>query len=125
MNGNNCLQIFSVCDKIAKYDVTHMYTYNKNGNPLGLANSLTFKMGNYFSGATDMPIKVFLIDEDGERTYLLGSNDDFYTFPVTTGLEDKAFTFDAINVVSVVFVTKSPASSSVYLYVGDMLLSYK
>ena len=114
-----------VVNFVGGYSMTHMYTYNKDGNPLGLANSLTFKMGNYFSGAADMPIKVFLIDEDGERTYLLGSADDFYTFPVTTGLEDKAFTFDAINVVSLVFVTKSPASSSVYLYVGDMLLSYK
>ena len=82
-------------------------------------------MGNYFSNAADMPIKLFLIDAIGNRTYLLGSADEFYTFPVTSGLEAKDFTFDPINAVSVVVVTKSAVSGSVYLYIGDMVLSYK
>ena len=114
-----------VVNFVGGYSMTHMYTYNKNGDPLGLANSLTLKMGNYFSNAADMPIKLFLVDENGNRTYLLGSADEFYTFPVTSGLEAKDFTFDPINAVSVVVVTKSAVSGSVYLYVGDMVLSYK
>ena len=114
-----------VVNFVGGWSMTNMFTYNKGGESLGLANSLTLKIGNYFTGATEIPMKLFLIDKAGNRIYLIGSADEFYAMPVTTGLEDKVFTFDPAEIVSVVVVNKSTASASVYLYMGDMLLSYK
>ena len=113
-----------VVNVVGGWSMTNMFTYNKNGESLGLANKLTVKIGNYFSNAAEFPVKLFLVKTDGSRIYLLGSADSFYNFPVTTGLEAQEFTFDAAEIVSVVIVNKSTKSDSVYLYFGDMLLTY-
>ena len=114
-----------VVNFVGGYSMTNKFTYNKGGESLGLANTLTLKVGNYFSNAADFPVKLYLIDKDGNNIYLIGSADNFETVPVTTGLVDKEFTFDAKEIVSLVVVNKSTVNGSVYLYVGDMVLSYK
>ena len=102
----------------------YQYTYNKGGTPIGVANKLTFKAGNYYDPKQPIPIKVLLIDKAGNKTYLIGSADEFVEFAVTTGLVDQEFTFDAKEVVSIVVVTKSTYNGSCYVYVGDMHLTY-
>lgn len=113
-----------VVNVVGGWSMTNMFTYNKGGESLGLANKFTVKIGNYFSNAAEFPVKLFLVKTDGSRIYLLGSADEFYSFPVTTGLEAKEFTFDPAEIVSVVIVNKSTKSDNVYLYFGDMVLSY-
>ncbi|MBO4667931.1 MAG: Ig-like domain-containing protein [Bacilli bacterium] len=106
------------------YGMTMRWTYNLNGGSLGLANKLTFKVGNYWSNAEAMQVKVKLVDKDGNDHFLIGSASEFGSVPVTTGLVDQELTFDPINVKSVVFVTKSAVNGSTYLYVGNLLLTY-
>ena len=100
----------------------YRYTYNKNGAAIGIANKLTFKVGNYYN-AQILPTKVILIDTAGTSHYLVGSADAFYDFPVTDGLINQELTFDAAEIKSIVVVCKS-AQNSAYLYVGDLHLTY-
>ena len=107
------------------YGMTMRWSYNLNGGSLGLANKLSFKVGNYWSNAAEMQVKVKLVDKDGNDHYLIGSATEFGSVPVTTDLVDQALTFDAIDVKTVVFVTKSAVNGSTYLYVGNLLLTYE
>ena len=106
------------------YGTTFRYTYNKGGAALGIANSLTFKMSNHWSGAEAIQVKVIVIDMYGMSHYLLGSSDAFYEFHVTTGLEEFNLAFPDMEVKAVAFATKSAKSASTYLYVGDLKLTY-
>ena len=106
------------------YSMSMRWTYNKDGAALGLANKFSLKMGNYWSNAQTMQVKIILEDYSGNKTYLMGSADAFEDFAVTTGLVDKVFTFDTIDVKSVIFVTKSTVGDSTYLYIGNVVLEY-
>ena len=37
-----------VVNFVGGYSMAYQYTYNKGGTPIGIANKLTFKAGNYF-----------------------------------------------------------------------------
>lgn len=106
------------------YSMSMRWTYNKDGAALGLANKFSLKMGNYWSNAQTMQVKIILEDYSGNKTYLMGSADAFEDFAVTTSLVDKVFTFDTIDVKSVIFVTKSTVGDSTYLYIGNVVLEY-
>ena len=113
-----------VVNVVSGYSTAHKFTYNKNGSPLGVANKLTFKAGNYFGGAQVIPVKVVLVDKAGNSTYLVGTADSFYDFPVTEDLVDQLFTFDATEVASIAIVAKSSLNSA-YLYLADIHLTYE
>ena len=115
-----------VTNMVGGYSTSYMYTYSQNDASLGLANHFEFVAGNYFSNATDMKIKVKLVDMAGNDHFLLGSsgNDGWYTFHVTTGLEKFSFDFDEIEVKRIVFVNNSTVGASVYFYAGQMSLRH-
>jgi len=113
-----------VVNMVNGYSVPMRFTYNKDGEVLGLANKLSFKVGNYFSGAQDFSVKVKLVLANGSEIFIAGDANNWVTIPVTQGLIDQELTFDAAEVKSVVFVTKSAVNGSTYLYVGNCVLSY-
>ena len=113
-----------VVNMVNGYSVPMRFTYNKDGEVLGLANKLSFKVGNYFSGAQDFSVKVKLVLANGSEIFIAGDANNWVTIPVTQGLIDQELTFDAAEVKSVVFVTRSSISGSTYLYVGNCVLSY-
>ncbi|MBO4623112.1 MAG: DUF5011 domain-containing protein [Bacilli bacterium] len=113
-----------VVNMVNGYSVPMRFTYNKDGEVLGLANKLSFKVGNYFSGAQDFSVKVKLVLANGSEVFIAGDANNWVTIPVTQGLIDQELTFDAAEVKSVVFVTRSSISGSTYLYVGNCVLSY-
>ena len=114
-----------VVNMVNGYSVPMRFTYNKDGEVLGVANKLTFKVGNYYTGATAMSVKVKLVLANGSEIFIAGDANNWATIPVTNGLIDQELTFDAAEVKSVVFVTKSANNGSTYLYVGNCVLGYE
>ena len=114
-----------VVNMVNGYSVPMRFTYNKDGAALGVANKLTFKVGNYFSGATAMSVKVKLVLANGTEVFIAGDANNWVTIPVTQGLIDQELTFDTAEVKSVVFVTRSTNNGSTYLYVGNCVLGYE
>ena len=114
-----------VVNMVNGYGVPMRFTYNLDGAALGVANKLTFKVGNYYSGAQNMSVKVKLVLTNGTEVFIAGDANNWVTIPVTSGLIDQELTFDAAEVKSVVFVTKSSISGSTYLYVGNCVLGYE
>ena len=114
----------NVVNMVSGYSNTYRYTYN-TGVYLGKANTLSFKVGNYFSGAKEYGVKVVILDKAGNSHYILGDASNFYNVPVTTGLVDQVLTFDDIDVYAVRIVCKSTLQASAYLYVGELNLKYE
>ena len=114
-----------VVNMVNGYSVPMRFTYNKDGAALGVANKLTFKVGNYYTGATAMSVKVKLVLANGTEVFIAGDANNWATIPVTSGLIDQELTFDAAEVKSVVFVTRSTNNGSTYLYVGNCVLGYE
>ena len=106
------------------WGMTMRYTYS-TGESLGIANKLSLRMGNYWSNAQAMSIKIKVVTTAGQDIYILGSASEFYSFHVTTDVEDIELPFDAAEIKSVVFVTKSSVQDSTYLYIGNVLLTYE
>ena len=114
-----------VVNMVNGYSVPMRFTYNKDGAALGVANKLTFKVGNYYTGATAMSVKVKLVLVNGTEVFIAGDANNWATIPVTQGLIDQELTFDTAEVKSVVFVTRSTNNGSTYLYVGNCVLGYE
>ena len=110
-----------VVNFVSGYSIPHKYTYTDEGG-IGIASKITFKVGNYFGGADVIPLKVILVDYNGVNHYIVGSQDEFFDFSVTTGLVDQEFTFENIDVEKIVVCVNSKASASAYLYVGPIHL---
>ena len=106
------------------YGMSMRYTFS-NGHSLGLANKLSFKVGNYFSGAQDISVKVKIVLADGSEKFIAGDADNWVTIPVGTDLVDQALTFDDAEVKAIVFVTRSAMQGNAYLYIGDAHLTYE
>ncbi|MBP5551358.1 MAG: DUF5011 domain-containing protein [Bacilli bacterium] len=106
------------------YGMTMRFTYG-TGSSLGLANTLSFKMGNYWSDKAEMSIKIKVVTVAGKEIYVLGSSSEWYAFHTTTDVEDFNLHFDAAEIKQVVFVTKSALQKSTYLYVGSLHLTYE
>lgn len=106
------------------YSMSFRYSYSQNDASLGLANQLAFKAGNYFSGAQSIRMKIKIVDIYDREYYILGNQDTWYLFDVTTGLEDFILDFAEKEVKKVVFVTQSIMSGNAYLYVGNLHLRY-
>lgn len=110
------------------WSTPNRYTYNLNGASLGVANTLTLKVGNYYTPNTTFNIKVSIIDMNGNTIFLLGDANNWFTMPVTGGetpLIAQTLTFDAVEVQSVRVTINSSYQGSQFLYVADdALLSY-
>ena len=106
------------------YGMTMRFTYG-TGSSLGLANTLSFKMGNYWSDKAEMSIKIKVVTVAGKEIFVLGSSSEWYTFHTTTDVEDFNLHFDAAEIKQVVFVNKSALQKSTYLYVGSLHLTYE
>ncbi len=107
--------------------VTNKFVYNEGGRALGLANDFSIALANDQAGADELKLKLVVIGEDGGLTYLLGSADNFYSFPVTDGfvtVEKKLL--EPIVVRSFYFVTKNESElETQYLYADDLRIRYK
>lgn len=114
----------TVVNMFSANSMTYKYIYNENGDNIGVANKMTLKIGNYWSNAMAYRMKLVLIDVEGNYIYLLGgpngSDNEWYDFPVTTGLEDFSFGFANTNIQSFMFICKSANPDYTYLYVGDI-----
>ena len=107
--------------------VTNKFVYNEGGRALGLANEFSLDLANDFAGASELKLKLVAVDENGGLTYLIGSADNFYSFPVTDGfvtVEKKLV--EPIVIQSFYFVTKNESESDVqYLYADRLRIRYK
>ena len=100
-------------------DTTYRYTYTPVEG-IGLANYLSIDLGNYYSGVI-VPIKIAYITTDNVWHYVLGSKDDFYQMPVTTGLEHYATAIEEANIKSIVLVGKASGSKG-YIYMDNLTI---
>lgn len=107
------------------YSMTYNYTYVGDGTGLGVANHFAIKLGNWFSGAQAMNIKISILDTSGTKHYLVGDASNFYSFPVTTTLTqlEQTLTSD-IDVKSVCITTKSSMNGNAYLYMDDIVINH-
>ena len=114
-----------VVNMYANTGTTLKYTYNKSGQPIGLANYFAVDIGNYFSPNKPINVKIALVDTKGVVTYLAGSSSEWYSFAATTGLETFKVYLDApINLQSFYFVLKGTQGDQ-YLYTTNYVATYK
>ena len=99
-------------------------TFSK-GESLGLANTLSFKAANDYTGAAEMSVKLKVVDVNDHDIYVLGGEGDngWVTLPVQA-LKAYKLTFDEAEIKAVVVVAKSAANGK-YLYIGDFFLTYE
>ena len=106
------------------YSTPYMYRYNLDEVVRGV-NTASIKIGNYFNGAAVAPMKIVLVLEDDSLVYLMGDANNFYSFPVTTGLEPLSVTLPQnVNVKAFYIVIKSALSGGGYIYIDDVELKY-
>ena len=115
----------TVVNMAAGYSMTYQYVFNYQGeNPIAKGNSFSIDLGNYFTGAQPMGVKVSLFAKYNgllQTFYVVGSTDDFYTLGVTTGLETFTFTYDyEIEIYEIRITNKSTASANCYLYMDNL-----
>ena len=112
---------------------TNMYTSTgalmrykyATGVSLGLANTLTFKYANNFSGGSyELKYRVHIIDIEGNQITILGSEDNWISISANTGITPITLNFDDVEVMQVVFELHGTSSANQYLYVGDLYLTY-
>ena len=108
-----------VVNMVGGYSMTYKYTYTLD-EPLENIGKVSLKLSNHWSGAQAMPIKVAVVLSDDSIVYILGSSSEFYSFHVTTGLEEFSQTFDPSEVKAFYIVTKSPKADGGYLYLDDL-----
>ena len=114
-----------VVNMAAGNSTTMQYILNFNGTtPIAKGNAFTIDLGNYFSGAKPMGVKVSLLVKVGGYTqtvYVLGSTDDYYTFPVTTAFETFTYVADMeVEVYEIRITNKSNNSGNFYLYMDNV-----
>ena len=107
------------------YSTPYRYTYNENGESLGLANFFSIDLGNYFSGAAACPMKIALTTVDGKIIYIKGDASNWAELPVTTGLETISGSFEAAEIANLYLVFKSSLGGGGYIYMDNVTLSYK
>ena len=99
--------------------ITTRYTYS-DGESLGFADSMSFELGNYYSGvAIDM--KLILIAKDDSLVYLKGTADSWFNVAVGENLELIELDFDRVEVKGIRFVIGN-ATKEVYLYLDNIKL---
>ena len=106
------------------YGMTMRFTFS-TGQSLGIANTLSLKVGNYWSNAENMSVKVKVIDVNGNETFILGDANNWVTIPKTEDVVPQTITFSDTEVKAVVFITKSAVNGSTFLYMGDVHLTYE
>ena len=106
------------------YNTVYRYKFS-TGKSLGIANTLSLKYANDFSGATDVKVKVILIDKNGNSVYALGTSDTYVTVAAGTALTPIELTFSNVEVKEVRFVLLSSNGNGGYFYVGDAHLTYE
>ena len=104
---------------------TYKFIYNEGGESLGLANTFSARVGNYYVADKTIKIRVALEATDGTMTYLYGGEGFFYDMPYTGAntmiTVDK--TFDDIEVKSILVFVRYESGDN-YLYIDDITLSY-
>ena len=104
---------------------TGKFTYNK-GEAIGLANYFSVELGNYFSGASEIRMQIYLMTTSSEKVYILGADGPtFYSFHVTTAMEKiEAYLDNPVNVQSIVFVIENKSGANQYLYTDNFVVTY-
>lgn len=108
---------------------TYQFTYNAKleagEDGLGTANSLSMKLGNWWSNAQVINLKVYVTDMSGNKHYVCGDASTYYQFAKTTDLVSFSWDFESISVKSITIVAQSAVQDSTYLYVDDIVLAAK
>ena len=108
------------------YSTTYRYKYS-TGKSLGIANKITVTWSNDYSSPQDIGVKIILVDAQGNQHYALGAagNDGFVAIAAGTLLDAQEYTFDDVEVKTVMFVLYSKKSDGAFIYVNDVVLSYE
>ena len=106
------------------YGMTMRFTFS-TGQSLGIANTLSLKVGNYWSNAENMSVKIKVVDVNGNETFILGDANNWVTIPKTEDVVPQTITFSDTEVKAVVFITKSSVNGSTFLYIGDVHLTHE
>ena len=106
------------------YGMTMRFTFS-TGQSLGIANTLSLKVGNYWSNAENMSVKIKVVDVNGNETFILGDANNWVTIPKTEDVVPQTITFSDTEVKAVVFITKSSVNGGTFLYIGDVHLTYE
>ena len=102
-------------------NISHKYTYTPDAL-LKNVSKFSIDLGNYYSGV-EAPIKIVLVKSDDTLLYIVGSESEFYTVDVTTGMNvhlEKEF--DACDVKAFYIVFKTAKSDAAYLYMDNVEL---
>ena len=115
----------TVVNMAAGYSTTMQYIFNFEGTtPIAKGNSFSIDLGNYFGGAKPMGVKVSLVVKVGSESqtvYVLGSQDAFYDFHVTTGFETFSYVSDTeVEVYEIRITNNSQNSGNFYLYMDNI-----
>ena len=114
----------TVVNMDAGYSTTYMYTYTPK-EEIGATNKISVDLGNYFNGAKEMNVKVFALDENNIKHFVIGGEKEWYTLSVTTDLETFTKEFEEeFKVKSFVVVNKSSMNGNTYLYMDNITISY-
>ena len=108
------------------YSTTYRYKYS-TGKSLGIANKITVTWSNDYSSPQEIGVKIILVDAQGNQHYALGAagNDGFVAIAAGTLLDAQEYTFDDVEVKTVMFVLYSKKSDGAFIYVNDVVLSYE
>ena len=114
-NGSRVINICSGWGKI------YQYSYLENETIKGVSH-LSLKLGNYYN-MTEANIKIALIEEDGSLFYLHGDENNYYSIPITSGMdiiiEDDFLKHDILGVT---FIYQSDYHGTEFVYLDDLVL---
>lgn len=110
---------------VGGYSTTYRYTYT-TGADLGEADHLSIKLGNWFSGGSEIGIKILVVDAANteHKIYVAGTADNYANVPFNSAqtLNTVEFDFEKVHVGAIVIVVYSKLNGSAYLYCDDIVL---
>ena len=110
-----------VVNMVTGYFMNYRYTYTPDNTLLG-ATSLSVDLGNYFSGAQPLSVKISVYDENNNQIYIAGDANNYVTIPVTVSLINYVYTFSSTNITKIQFLVKNSVNSNSYLYTDNIIV---
>ena len=110
-----------VVNLVGGYSQVRYFTYT-NGDSLGVANTMTVLLGNYYSPNKPISYKLIIIDKDDNEIYLKGSQTEYEVIQPGSGLETIKLEFEEVEVKAIRFIVYSTENGNQYLYCGPIKL---
>ena len=99
---------------------TYQFKYEPS-EPIGYAQYVSLKLGNYYSGGASISVKVSVVTAMGQTIYVLGDANNFFVIANDTSSSYETYTktFSPADIVYLVITTKTTSGTS-YLYMDDV-----